>query len=208
MFMRRIKICFGVFILFLVFSPALFADSPVTSTPFSDAYMDINMVARAKASGVLDTVTAYFLVSRDKPIDQKMAVINALSWDVNGKHNAVLFKEFLAKKYKVKPEKLKLNTLSGDELLCLGYMTIMDDYFTPEKAVPVIEMARKKLKNNFTAEMIAALVKAQTAMAGDWCEVWMPVDIVLKTEKLQRDMRLEAVNIIVNYMQVYESSCK
>ena len=170
--------------------------------------MDINMVARAKDSGVLDTVTAYFLSSYEKPLDQKMAVVNALSWDINGKHNAVLFKEFLAKKYKVKPEKLKLNKLTGDELLCLGYMTVLDDYFTPEKAVPVIELARKKLKDNFTAEMIAALVKAQSAIEGDWCEVWMPVDIVLKTEKLQRDMRLKAVDIIVEYMQAYESYCK
>ena len=97
--MRRIKISLGVFILFSVFAPVLFADSPITSTPFSDAYMDINMVARAKDSGVLDTVTAYFLSSYEKPLDQKMAVVNALSWDINGKHNAVLFKEFLAKKF-------------------------------------------------------------------------------------------------------------
>lgn len=53
------------------------ADSPITSTEFYEAYMDVKMVQRAHLQSVLGFEIAEFLSSPENPIDEKAAVINA-----------------------------------------------------------------------------------------------------------------------------------
>ena len=72
----------------------LFSDSPITSTDFYRAYLDVELVENAHNSGELNMILAEAL-SNETPLDIKMAIINALSWDLDGKDNAVYFKNYL-----------------------------------------------------------------------------------------------------------------
>jgi len=184
------------------------ADSPITSTDFHKAYMDIKMVEVAAEAKTINPDIAAFLMNSKIPLDIKAAVINALSWDINGKKNAELFKIYLGLKYRIRAKDLKISKLNGDELFCLGYLTVMDDYFRPEVAIPILEKSRKKNPDSFTVAIILALAKAQRAMDSDWCNVWNPVRQVFDDETLARDMRPEAGKIIYDYMVLYKQSCR
>lgn len=199
-----------LFFILLLTSTIGRADSPITSTPISDAYKDIPMVPKATASGVLNDEIAAFLLNEDKPIDQKVAVINALSFDFNGKQNAAAFREHLAKKYKTSVKYLKVDIISADEQLCLGYLTIMDDYFFPDEAITILEKAVDKNPMSYTFNIILALAKAQKVMnsISAWCKVWKLAEAVEINKDLKRDMREDAVKIIMDYMILYKGSCK
>ncbi|MCF6150568.1 MAG: hypothetical protein E3K37_18215 [Candidatus Kuenenia sp.] len=75
------------------------ADSPLTSTEFYEAYMDVKMVQRAHLQNVMGIEIAEFLSSPDNPIDEKAAVINALSWKFEGNNNAEFYMYYLALLY-------------------------------------------------------------------------------------------------------------
>ncbi|OGW14126.1 MAG: hypothetical protein A3G93_03715 [Nitrospinae bacterium RIFCSPLOWO2_12_FULL_45_22] len=83
--MKKILTLVLIFALIPLASIKVHADSPVTSTPFSDAYMDIEIVRKAGTAGVLDSEMAGYLSSKKNPIDKRAAVINALSWRYGGK---------------------------------------------------------------------------------------------------------------------------
>ncbi|MBL0106070.1 MAG: hypothetical protein IPP52_01920 [Ignavibacteria bacterium] len=71
---------------FCLFIPGIcYADSPLTSTPISNVYEDLEIVKKAKASGEMNSEFALFLHNESNPIDKKAALINALGWDFNGK---------------------------------------------------------------------------------------------------------------------------
>ncbi len=206
---KRIKWIFAaVFIVGWIVS--LQGDSPITSTDFYQAYEDIQMVVKvAQSDGILTKEMAIFLSSDKNPIDHKAAVINALSWDIDGKNNASLYLEFLAQKYYgSKIDNVTLEPFNGDELLCLGYLRAMDDYFDVLDALDIVYLAWEANDTSFTVSMIFAIVEAQEAMDYDWCEVWLLVEDVLLDEMLVMDMRKEAVTIIVDYMRLYEDECE
>ena len=207
--MKKILTLSLIFALIPLFSVRVHADSPVTSTPFSDAYMDIEIVRKARAGGVLDSEMAGYLSSKKNPIDKKAAVINALSWKCGGKDNAKRYIAYLEKIYRASPGNLDMNTLRGDEIFCLGYLTLMDDYFHPEKALPLLEKAGKKMKNSLTVSMILAIARAQDVMDVDTdrCEPWRITEKILQNKKLKCDLRPGAKKIIVNYMALYKEDC-
>lgn len=171
------------------------ADSPLTSTDFHTAYGDIKLVAAAAKSHKLDRAMADFLASSKTPIDQKAALINALGWNLNGQSNAARFRE-LARK-------------PADEAFCLGYLTAMDDYNHPEKAMAQLDRAARERPTSYTVAMIGALVRSQQYIGSDpdtnkWKNVWPQIEAVLKNKKLKADMRPQAVQVILAYMKGYE----
>ena len=170
--------------------------------------MDVKMVERAHLEGVMGLEIAEFLTSPENPIDVKAAVINALSWKFDGKNNAELYAYYLALLYHVSVTELDTEFLSADEVFCMGYLTAMDDYFHPEKALPILEEAHKMMGNSFTVSIILALAKAQRAFDSDWCEVWKLTEVVLQNKELNQDLRPEAIKMIVDYMILYKEYCK
>ena len=192
----------------LIMAPALVrSDSPITSTDFHKAYMDIEIVKKAEQDGVMSMEIAKYLSAPENPIDVKAAVVNAIGWKFNGKDNATLYKEYLAQFHKTKAQKLELDELTGDEIFCLGYLTVLDDYFTPEKAIPLLERAREKNPQSFTVAIVLAITKAQRADVS-WCDVWKYAAEVVNNKELKQDMRPEAVQMIMDYMGLYQSYCK
>lgn len=184
------------------------ADSPITATKFYEAYMDVKMVERAHLEGVMGLEIAEFLTSPENPIDVKAAVINALSWKFDGKNNAELYAYYLALLYHVSITELDTEFLSTDEVFCIGYLTAMDDYFHPEKALPILDEAHKVMKDSFTVSIIMALVRGQAVMDYDWCEVWRLTEEVLKNKELKQDLRHEAIKMIMDYMVLYREYCE
>jgi len=206
--MKKILWVVLLFNVLFLFQKTSHADSPITATKFYEAYLDVKMVERAHLEGVMGLEIAEFLTSPENPIDVKAAVINALSWRFDGKNNAELYACYLALLYHVSLIELDTAFLSADEIFCMGYLMVMDDYFHPEKALPILEEAYKTMGNSFTVSIILALAKAQRAFDSDWCEVWRLTEEVLKNKALRQDLRPEAVERIVDYMILYKEYCE
>ncbi|MGF1601302.1 MAG: hypothetical protein ACFCU8_04655 [Thermosynechococcaceae cyanobacterium] len=184
------------------------ADSPITSTNFSQAYQDYDIIQRAEQTGILDVEMAQYLSSRSTPVDIKAALINALSWKFEGKHNATLYQYYLGLTYNQPIADLKPSQLSNDELFALGYLTVMDDYFKPNKALPYLQEAQQRQPKSYTVAMVTALTKAQVALESDWCQVWRVTEKVVNDSALEQDLRPAAQGIILDYMGAYKQSCR
>nr|MBP8917330.1 hypothetical protein [Chitinophagales bacterium] len=94
-----------------------------------------------------------------------------------------------------------------DELLCLGYLIAMDDYFVVDEAINILEMAASKKKTSYTINLILAMAKAQKAMDTDFCRVWTLTSAVIQDGSLKRDMKTSAIQAIVDYMILYKTDC-
>ncbi len=185
----------------------VFADSPLTSTEFYTQYQEYDIVKYAHEKGIMDDKIADYLVSSKNLIDVKAAVINALGWSYEGKSNALEFKKHLAKKYSITSENLNVNSLTGSELMCLGYLSAMDNYFDVTQAIDYLEISKSKMPLSFTVHMIYAIIKGQQVFDNNWCEIWTVTKNVLNDHSLARDLKTSAAQIIVDYMLQYKSSC-
>ncbi len=195
-------------LLILVFFAPVWADSPITSTDFAKAYTDVAMVKQADKIRVLNLEIAGYLCDPGIAVDLKAAVINALSWDLDGKHNAELFKYYLALRHQQTLSQLQTEELTADELFCLGYLTVMDDYFDPDPALPYLEAAQRKNPKSFTVAIIGALAQAQKLMDSNWADVWKVTERVLEDKNLKSDLRSKAKQIIVDYMVLYREDAE
>ena len=185
------------------------ADSPLTSTDFSKAYKEFSIVIKAlESGGKINDEISKFLADKSKPIDEKMAVINALSWDFNGKNNADYFFNYLKKKRKYKNLDHFMKKGRADELLCYAYLKAMDNYFDVTDAYKFAEKALSLNSKSYTYNIITALIKAQIVFKTDWCGVFKSTDDVRNNEGLKMDMDEDAIVIIFEYMDIYQSSCQ
>ena len=156
----------------LLFSQTLFADSPLTSTNFSEAYADSKIVESASTTeGILTIELMDYLNQSMHPIELKMAVINEIGWSFNGHNNADLFIEYLQEKYGFKDKDEFLQQASADLLISMAYLKAMDNYFNVAEAVVYAKEAKSKNKESYTINIICALIEAQNAFDTDWSEV-------------------------------------
>lgn len=196
---------FGV--LLLLQPMALQADSPLTSTPFHEAYLDVRMVRYAQEKGKMDKKIARFLLKKKKSIAVKAAVINALGWDPDGQNNAEIFLPYLLQKRKISAENPDWSQLGAADLMCMGYLMAMDDYFDCEAAEKVLLTARERDPKSFTVALVHSLVLAQVMFDSDWCMVWRVVAETVADGRLDREMNEFAVEIVMEYIGLYEESC-
>jgi hypothetical protein len=176
------------------------ADSPLTSTDFYTAYTDVPIVGRAHSGAAMTPEIATFLDSTANPLDVRVAVVNALGWNIRGKHDADAF----ARAAWSKPlASLDLTTLRGDELVILGYLEVMDDYFHPAAGLAVLEKAKQKLPSSFVVAAIRGLAQAQRDMDSSFCTAGRDWSAVQGDTSLQRDMRPRAIAAIQSYMSAY-----
>ena len=189
----------------LILPGAAWADSPLTSTNFWKAYQDVEAVKLANDIERLNTKLALFLLAPQNSIDKKAAVINALSWNFHGKENAMLFLEVAAQKYKTEPSKVEAR-LNADEIFCLAYLTALDDYFKVDRAVLLVDKARKGNSKSFTVAMVANLIHCQArfSVAKEWKVMWRNTEAVLQDRTLIQDMRPQGKDIIAEYMRLYK----
>lgn len=189
----------------LLFSQTLFADSPLTSTNFSEAYADSKIVELASTTeGILTIELMDYLNQSMHPIELKMAVINEIGWSFNGHNNADLFIEYLQEKYGFKDKDEFLQQASADLLISMAYLKAMDNYFNVAEAVVYAKEAKSKNKQSYTINIICALIEAQNAFDTDWSEVYNKTNEVRNNRSLNRDMKEDAVKIIFDYMDLYK----
>ena len=196
---------------YLFFLSIANADSPITSTDFYKAYLHIPEVEEAHEIGVLSDKIAQFLLDSENSLDKKAAVINALSWDFDRKINAFLFKRYLNAKYQVKDDIDSLMKIMNDEeLFCLGYMTVMDNYFDPEKSLIYFESASSSIRESYTFQIINALIKTQSLIKDQdkWCRIWKTVNAVETNKELKVDMNTGGRKIILDYIKIYKDNCE
>ena len=192
----------------VLFSSAVFADSPLTSTDFSKAYSEVPIIIVAsKTEGYLTNQLMDYLTEEKNPIDLKMAVINELGWQFKGKNNTRTFIKYLSEKRGYADEKEFLEKGKADELLAVAYMKGLDDYFDVKNTLLYAEKALKQNPNSRTYNLIAGLLKAQKAMDDSWCKVYQITDNIRKNDKLENDLKPEAVKIIYDYMDIYGEYC-
>lgn len=199
-----------VVLLFVVSAFNAFADSPITSTGFSNAYEDVKIIKKAgEADGILNKKLMKYLASEKKPLHIKLALINKISWKFEGKENAQMYLEYLADKRGLECcADAFWEKLSGDDLICVAYLKAMDNYFDVTHAAELAKLAMKKNKNNYSTQVVGALILAQAAFDHSWCDVFKLTDRVRQDESLEQDMREGAVEIIFEYMDLYRDSCK
>jgi len=188
----------------IVVGGAARADSPLPSTPFHQVFTEDKLVMKAAQEGVMSLEFGDFLTSPKVGIARKAALINALGWDINGKHNAELFSYYLALKHREALDTLELEELLSEEVFCVGYLTALDNYFEPEGGLALLQYARELMPESFTVALITALVEAQVAMDEDFAGVWPPVQAVLDNEHLEWDLPDPMFSAIMDYMSLYQ----
>jgi hypothetical protein len=202
--MKKIQLTFATFIIMF----AAYAGNPVT-TNFSNFYSHVEQVQLAEQYGKLDGNIASYILDGSVALENKAAVINAMYVDPKADFNATTFRQYLARQTKGDWKNLDLTQLTGDELFCLGYMTIMDKPSDPQAAFVIFEQAKEKSGSSFLINFFYSLVQAQIfADDNNYCEAYKVCEDVRNNDKLTSDFSEYAVNVIFDSVNDYKGKCK
>ena len=185
---------------------ASWADSPLTSTHFAEAYSDHEMVQMANEfmQGDISTTLLNFLADKHSPVDVRLAVINKIGWNFDGTSMGAQLRDFLMGRYNAKNEAKLVKKLDAGTLAVYAYAVAMSDYFDVKEARELAHQALKKNKNkSFSVAMASALIDAQHYLDSDWSMVYKVVADVLHDGSLNLDMRQEAIDSIMEYIGLY-----
>ena len=199
------KKIFLILLLTLTFNCA-FADSPLTSTSFYKAYLDIPLVNKtSKSKGILTDEVFEYLNSKNS-IDKKIALINALKWNIKGQNNATLyFKKLLLFKDYTSTNFYHKGT--AEELIFYSYIKSLDSYFDVKEAIIFSNRAAKLNPNLYTIAIINQLIKSQNLSQNEWCEVYSGMNTIKENKNLIVDFRKKASDIIFSYTDAYKEYC-
>lgn len=198
-----------VFVLLMIFSTYLYADSPLTSTEFYLSYSEYPQVidANEREDKTLTENDLQFLTDKTIPLGAKLALINALGFKQAGKHNEAKYL------HRINPNITSYFDVAGDltsaeENIIFAYLSAMDDYFNVERTYNIAKSASQKEPQSLAIQIILGLIKAQIALDIDWCEVYKAVDHARKLPNLNQDLKPEAVKqIFEGYIDVYKENC-
>jgi hypothetical protein len=199
------KRLFSIFAVMVIWS-ACWADSPLTSTHFADAYADHPMVQMAseEMQGDIPTTLLNFLANKNEPVDVRLAVINKLGWNFDGTSVGAQLGNYLMGRFKAKNEAKLVKKLDAGTLAVYAYAVAMSDYFNVKTACELGHKAVKKNKNkSFSIAMASALIDSQAYLDSDWSMVYKVVADVLHDGSLRLDMRQEAIDSIMEYIGLY-----
>jgi len=199
---------YSIIIFFLICQFA-FADSPLTSTYFADAYKNEKIVQYAQdQKGVINRKILKYLSSSNNSIALKLACINALSWDMNGHSNAPIFLKTILKKNKCSSEEEFVSKGTANDLLCYAYLLALDNYHDVSKAKIIAQIAQSKAPLSYSVNIISALITAQSLFDSDWCILYTVCDNIRSNSSLENDFSDKAKDIIFEYMDLYSSYCE
>ncbi len=206
------KRLFAALTLMVMWAAAMWADSPLTSTNFCQAYATHPMVQLAselEPGDFIPTKLLDFLADKNSPIDERMAVINSIGWAFEGHDSYGQLGEYLMKRYKVKTIDKLVKKLDAKTLCVYAYAKAMSNYFEVSEAAKLAHEAVNKNKDNsFTVAFIAALIDAQVYLDNDWCAVYNVVADVAHDGSLKLDMEQGAIDIVMEYIGLYKEYCK
>jgi hypothetical protein len=202
-------------ILTLLISQYTFADSPLTSTDFYKAYMDVPMVQEASLSkGRITTDMMEYIDDDVNPLEIKLAIINAVGWEHRGIMISKMYFMFVMSKKKYKTEFGGESSAfkwyaTRDELICYSYMKALDNYFDVVDAFEIAEEAVRKYPDSFGVNMIYNLIKSQgLALVGETCYASKLFLTLKDNPKLKMDMNKESMSYVFEYMTSVGENCK
>lgn len=185
------------------------ADSPLTSTEFWRIYKtsdgDENtfpLYMVYDESGWGDEVMT-ILCSSDVSIEQRLCLVNYISWSLGGRRHYADLVQFYGEKKGVVNEQQLLKNMSGETLIVFAYVKAMDNYFDVSEAKNLAEEAVRRSPQSRAVAMIAALIKAQYAMDSNWGEVYRVCHAVETNTSLNNDFCDAAVWAIMEYINLY-----
>jgi hypothetical protein len=201
--------------LILLISQYVFADSPLTSTDFYNAYKDVSLVQEASASkGRITNEMMEYINDDANPLEIKLAIINAIGWEHKGIMVSKLYFMFVMNKKKYKTEfggdfmAFKWYA-TRDELICYAYMKALDNYFDVTDAFEIAGEAARKYPDSFAVNMIYNLIKCQGLTAfGEYCYASKMFLTLKDNPKLKMDMRKESMSYVFEYMTSIGENCK
>jgi len=188
----------------------MWADSPLTSTDFAKSYKHHAMVQKAMQlsddSDVDIPVSMLnFLADKKSPIDVRLAVVNAIGWNFNGKTLGQQLYDYLSTRHKAKTVDKLAKKLDAGTLAVYAYALALSDYFDVKEAQDLAHKAVKKNKTkSFSVAFIASLIDAQVYLDSDWGQVYKVVNNVLHDGSLRLDMRQEAIDNVMEYIGIYK----
>jgi hypothetical protein len=202
-------------ILILLISQYTFADSPLTSTEFYKAYSDVSLVQDAmKCKGKITNVMLEYIYAETNPLEIKLAIINAIGWNVKGLKNSQTFFKYVMNKKNYKTDfggdymAFKWYA-TRDELVCFSYLKAMDNYFELADAFDIASEAQRKYSDSFAVNMIYNLIKAQGLTAfGESCYASKIFSTLKNNPILNMDMKNDAMPFIFEYMYDIGKDCK
>ncbi len=202
-------------LLFIFSNNSVFADSPLTSTDFYKAYMNVPMVQEAYASK--GRITNYMMEYIDDDANQleiKLAIINAIGWEHKGMVVSKMYFMYVMSKKKYKSDfggefsAFKWNA-SRDELICYSYMKSLDNYFDVVDAFEIAGEAVRKYPDSFAVNMVYNLIKSQGLTSfGEYCYASKLFLTLKDNSKLKMDMRKESLSYVFEYMEDIGKKCK
>ena len=195
-------------LLFLLTGLAL-ADSPLTVPLLYRAQADNPLVVRALATSELDEEMMIRLSRRFTPMAERVALVNALGWSPEGQNNAVTYLSWLDGNHRRhNARQIALGEgIRADEAFVLGYLMAMDDYFNPQRALPLLEVARTSMPRSRSVAWVHTLTLAQAQMPADWCTMWTLAETVQADESLDNDLADEVEAEIISYLSLYTEYC-
>lgn len=188
----------------------MWADSPLTSTNFAQNYKDHSMVQMAlnldkDSEADVPVSMLDFLADKKSPIDVRLAVINAIGWNFNGRTTGQQLYDYLSTRYKAKTASKLAKKLDAGTLAVYAYALAMSNYFEVAEAQDLAHKAVKKNKSkSLSVAFIAALIDAQVYLDSDWGMVYKVVNDVLHDGSLYLDMRQEAIDSVMDYIGEYK----
>lgn len=176
------------------------ADSPLTSIVFHDAYRDVPAVKAPREEQLA------FLAQPSAPNDQKLAVMTALGWERGD--NAALFVELIRGQ--------RPGAVTAADRFVAGYLLALDDYLDLKKkglegktALQLLDAAAAALPDDFAVHYARSLVQAQGALAKSWCDVFrIPEGVKKRFPLAKRNLRPAAVEAADGYLHGYSTECK
>jgi hypothetical protein len=190
-------------------------DSPLTSTEFHVAYLDIPIVQQTMQSkGKLTNEILKFLVSDTNPLDVKLAIINASGWSNCGTKKSEAYLKYVVKtkNYKAIANSASLAfkwNATSDELICFAYILALENYFDVSYANGIAEAALMKNPNSLAVNLICRLIKAQGLFSlNENCYAYKQFNSAENNSLLKSDFRTEGVKIMSEYMQSLGANCK
>lgn len=186
-----------------------FAQTPITNTSFYKYYFDFKIVKTAEEEGKINDEIAEYLLSEKISIDLKAAIINAISFEILETNNAGVFMTYLKKKYNAEDTNAILSdSVSASDLFCLGYLSIMDDYFSPDPALNYLQRAIEKKPTDHAINIILNLVQAQKLFETKKCEAWKLFEKIQNKKNYTDLMLQKAEKEIFDFMRNYKSDCE
>lgn len=204
-----------LFLLFTFSINTVFADSPLTSTDFYKAYMDVPMVQEASAlKGRITNGMMEYIDNDTNPLEVKLAIINAIGWDHKGMMVSKMYFMYVMSNKKYKTEfggdfdAFKWYA-TKDELICYSYMKALDNYFDVVDAFEIAGEAVRKYPDSFAVNMVYNLIKSQGLTSfGEYCYASKLFLTLKDNSKLKMDMRKESISYIFEYMDDIGKKCK